>query len=104
MRAAPQTARTFGQGQLAGLVDDERVDARCEVLAGPHPSRSGGDVEIAVAQPLHELRIRQGLRAVVQKRIVIVGPLADAQGPVGVVRLLQDLRQEVVDHGVRRAP
>ena len=102
MRAAPQTARTLAKRQLSRLVDDERVDARREVFAGPHPRCPGGYVEFAFAQSVHELGIRQGFRSVVQKRVVIVGPLADAQRPAGLVGLLQDLRQNVVDDRVRR--
>ena len=37
-----------GQRHLVGLVDEQRVHAPLELLAGPDPRRSGGYVQVPV--------------------------------------------------------
>ena len=89
-----------GQGELAGLVDDERVNAVRELFSGPQPCGPGHDVQLTVLELGDELAVVQRLCGWVEKPFVAVGLLSDAYGSVMPGRLLDDLIEEISYHGM----
>ena len=74
VRRRARHGQDVGQGQLPGLVDEERVDAVRELLAGPQPRRARHDVELPVLELRDERAVVQRLRSVVEEALVGVRP------------------------------
>ena len=90
-----------GQRHLAGLVDEQRVDAALELLARPEPGRSGGYVQVAVPQAVLQRAMLQAGGVRMQVRVVLASALADARADdAQLVGACGDLAEQVVDDGV----
>ncbi len=71
--------KRIGEGKLAGLVDEESVDALGELRTRPEPDGTGHDVKDAFLEPGEKLGVVEGLCRRWQEWIVLVCPLADAK-------------------------
>ena len=94
-----------GEGDLAGFVDEQRVDRPGHLRRDPQPRRPGGEVRAAVAELAGDVAGVLGAHdSIVGVQLVRVGVLDRSHDHALLIGRLEDLAEQVADDLVTRSP